>query len=69
MRMEEIIFVVEESPEGGLIAKGLGMSIFTQAETLDALKEAVKDAVRCHYDDNKKRIIRLYIVREEVIAA
>jgi len=67
--MEEIIFLVEESQEGGLIAKGLGVSIFTQAETLDALKGAVKDAVRCHFDDNKKRIIRLHIVRDEVIAA
>lgn len=67
--MEEIIFLVEESPEGGYIAKGLGVSIYTQAETVEALKAAVIDAVRCHYDDDKKRIIRLHIVREEVIAA
>lgn len=67
--MEEIIFMVEESPEGGYIAKGLGTSIYTQADTIEALKEAVIDAVHCHYDDSKKRIIRLHIVREEVIAA
>ena len=67
--MEEVIFLVEESVEGGYIAKGLGVSIYTEAESLEDLREAVKDAVRCHFDDNKKRIIRLHIVREEVIAA
>ena len=67
--MEELIFMVEESPEGGYIAKGLGVSIYTQAETIDALQIAIIDAVRCHFDDNEKRIIRLHIVREEVIAA
>ncbi len=67
--MEEVIFMVEESDEGGLIAKGLGVSIYTEAETIEELRIAVKDAVRCHFDDNKKRIIRLHIVREEVIAA
>ncbi len=67
--MEELIFMVEESPEGGYIAKGLGISIFTQADTIEALKEMVVDAVHCHFDDNKRRIIRLHIVREEVIAA
>jgi hypothetical protein len=67
--MDEIIFLVEESPEGGFTAKGLGVSIFTQAETLDALKVAIIDAVHCHFDDNKKRIIRLHIVKDEVLAA
>lgn len=66
--MEEIIFLVEESPEGGYIAKGLGISIYTQADTIEALKTSVVDAVHCHYDDEKRRIIRLHIVKEEVIA-
>lgn len=67
--MEEIIFLVEESDEGGFTAKGLGVSIYTEAETLEELRKAVKDAVLCHFDDNKKRLIRLHIVKEEVIAA
>lgn len=67
--MEELIFIVEESPEGGYTARGIGISIYTQGETLEALKAAVIDAVHCHYDDKKRRIIRLHIVREEVIAA
>jgi len=68
--MEEIIFLVEESPEGGYTAKGLVVSIFTQADTLENIRVAVKDAVHCHFDeDGKKRIIRLHIVKDEIIAA
>ncbi len=52
--MEEIIFMVEESPEGGYIAKGLGVSIYTQGDTIDALKAAVVDAVHCHYEVEKR---------------
>ena len=66
--MEEIIFLVEESAEGGFTAKGMGVSIYTDADTMDALREAVKDAVHCHFDD-KKRLIRLHVVKEEVFAA
>ena len=67
--MEEVIFIVEESPEGGYIAKALGVSIFTEADSMEQLRTGVRDAVRCHFDDEKKRIIRLHIVKEEVIAA
>jgi len=47
--MDEIIFLVKESPEGGYEA--LGEPIFTEAETLPELKERVRDAVRCHFDE------------------
>ena len=67
--MEEVIFLVEESEEGGYIAKGLGVSIFTEAETLELLRAAVKEAVHCHFDDGKARLIRLHVVKEEVFAA
>ena len=67
--MEEVIFLVEESNEGGFIAKGLSVSIFTEAETLAELREAVKDAVRCHFDNNQPKLIRLHFVKEEVFAA
>ncbi len=66
---DEIIFLVEESLEGGFEAKALGYSIFTQAETFEELKEAVKDSIRCHFeDDNMPRIIRLHQVKEEVLS-
>ncbi len=40
----EIIFLVEESPEGGFEAKALGHSIYPEAETLEELKQATWDA-------------------------
>ena len=68
--MNELIFVVEEAPEGGYTARALGESIFTEADTLDELHTQVRDAVRCHFDSGQEpRVIRLHFVREEVIAA
>ena len=68
--MDELIFVVENAPEGGYTARALGESIFTDAEDLPALREQIKDAVRCHFDDGQgPRVIRLHYVREEVFAA
>ena len=65
--LNEIIFLVEESSEGGYEAKALGYSIYTEAESLNELKEAVKDAVRCHFEKYIPKIIRLHFVKEEVI--
>lgn len=68
--MPEIIFVVEEAAEGGYTARALGHSIFTEADTREDLKEAVRDAVRCHFDEAAApRLIRLHFVQDEVIAA
>jgi predicted RNase H-like HicB family nuclease len=69
--MGEIIFVVEESDEGGYIATALGTSIVTEAETIEELRTMVKDAVHCHYDDEDTRpkMIRLHLVKDEVFAA
>ena len=52
LKIADIIFLIEESSEGGFIAKGLEVSIFTQEETLGALKVAIIDAIHCHFDDN-----------------
>lgn len=66
----EIVFAVEESPEGGFSAKALGHAIHTQAETLEELKAMVQDAVRCHFEEeNKPRLIRLHLVKDEVMPA
>lgn len=68
--MNEIVFLVEEAPEGGFTARALGESIFTEADDMAALHAAVRDAVRCHFDAEKlPKAIRLHIVRDEVIAA
>jgi hypothetical protein len=56
----EIIFVVQESPEGGYEARALGHSIFTEADSLEELKLMVKDAVACHFEgEDCPKIIRL----------
>jgi len=67
---KEIIFLVEDAPEGGYIAQALGYSIFTEADTWEELKQAVKDAIWCHFDEvEQPDLIRLHIVREEVVPA
>jgi hypothetical protein len=66
--MNELIFLVEEAPEGGYTARSLGVSIFTKADTLEELQNQIRDAVRCHFDDGKApKVIRLHHVREEII--
>ena len=68
VRDKEIIFLVEESPEGGYEARALGHAIFTEAESFEELKERVRDAVRCHFDEGERpAVIRLHMLREEVI--
>jgi len=70
MTTKELIFLVEEDPEGGYVAKALGQSIFTQAENFEKLKENIKDAIECHFDTKEDipEIIRLHIVRDEMFA-
>lgn len=69
--MTEIIFLVEDDLEGGYIARAIGESIFTQADSIRELRELVKDAVCCHYPNelSRPKLIRLHIVRDEVIAS
>jgi hypothetical protein len=66
----EIIFSVQESPEGGYEARALGYSIFTQADTMEELKRNVREAVHCHFDEGQApSVIRLHTVKDEVIPA
>ena len=61
MSQSEIIFSVQESPEGGYEARALGYSIFTQADTLSELKTMVRDAVGYHFtNEDKPSVIRLH---------
>ncbi|HOF89385.1 MAG TPA: 2-oxoisovalerate dehydrogenase [Armatimonadota bacterium] len=66
----ELIFIVEEAPEGGYTAHALGQPIFTEGDDLDDLRMQVRDAVRCHFDEGERpAIIRLHFIREEIFAA
>ncbi len=70
MADSEIVFNVEESPEGGYEARALGHSIHTQGDTLEELKANVQDAVRCHFEeDARPKAIRLHMIKDEVIPA
>ena len=68
--IEELVFVVEEAPEGGYTARALNASIITEADDLEALRRQVADAVHCHFTEEKQRprLIRLHMVKDEVFA-
>jgi hypothetical protein len=69
MATSELVFLVEESPEGGYTARALGEAIFTEADDLDGLREMVRDAVVCHFDEEERpRVVRLHLVRDELLA-
>lgn len=66
---KEIVFLIEESIDGGYEAKALGLSIFTEGESLDELRENIRDAVRCHFDEGAQpKVVRLHFVKDEVLA-
>lgn len=68
--MTEILFIAEAAAEGGYIARAVGTSIFTDADDLDQLRDAVSDSVRCHFEDgDRPKAIRRHLVHDEVIAA
>lgn len=63
----ELTFLVEEA-EGGFLARAVGASIFTEAESLSELRAGIRDAVQCHFDEGQApQVIRLRFVREEVM--
>jgi predicted RNase H-like HicB family nuclease len=68
--MSELIFLVEDDPEGGYTARALGENIFTQADSIDELKTMIRDAIDCHYDDRTQwpTLVRLHFVHDEVFA-
>jgi hypothetical protein len=67
--MNELIFIVEEGPEGGFTARALGASIFTEADDWSELQSQVRDAVRCHFQEAQRpKVVRLHYVREDVLA-
>ena len=69
MATTEIVFIVEEAPEGGYVARAVGESIVTEADDLDSLREMVRDAIACHFEENDRpRVARLHLVRDELLA-
>jgi len=65
----ELIFIVQESPEGGFEARALEHSIFAEGDTWEEMRDAVRDAVACHFEGTEApHIVRLHLVKEELLA-
>lgn len=52
--MNEVVFLVEDDPEGGFTARALGQAIFTDGQTLAEVRSNVRDAVRCHFEEGER---------------
>lgn len=52
-----IQFFIQTDPEGGYTAQAVGYSIYTQGETLDETARNIKEAVECHFGEDKKKEI------------
>jgi hypothetical protein len=68
--MNELIFIVENAPEGRYTARALDDSIMAEADTIAELHEQVRNAVRSRFEHGEsRRIIRIRFVRERTAAA
>ena len=68
--MVEIIFEVQQDEvDGGYVASAVGGGIHTEADSLEELRQNVREAVDCYFDDPAKapKLIRLHFVRDEVL--
>jgi len=67
--LKEIIFSVSESLDGGFEAIAVGHSIFTQCDDYFSLEKTLRDAVKCHFDeDEMPSLFRVNFIRNEVYA-
>ncbi|MDP7177589.1 MAG: 2-oxoisovalerate dehydrogenase [Verrucomicrobiota bacterium] len=65
-----IFEVSEDELEGGYTARALGYSIFTEADTIDELRDNVREATDAFFDETMEtpKVIRLHFVRDELLA-
>jgi len=65
----EIVFSVTQEADGGFVAECLSHDIVTEADSWDALRDSVSEAVQAYFfDQPKPRIVRLHFVRDEILA-
>ncbi len=70
--MNELVFDVVQEADGGYCAECLTESIVTEGNTWDELRTNVREAVRGYFFDQPEKLavmIRLHLVRDEVLAA
>jgi hypothetical protein len=64
----EIVFSVTQETDGGFVAECLSHDIFTEADTWEALRTNVREAVVGYFFDQPvPTLIRLHLVRDEVM--
>jgi hypothetical protein len=65
----ELIYEIRDAEEGGLYARALGHSIFTDAETWDELRANVLEAVSLHFEDatTRPRLVQMHYVKDELV--
>ena len=51
--MSEIVFLVKEDSEGGYTARAIGESIFTEAGSIEEINRKIREAVLCHFSEEK----------------
>lgn len=54
---------------GVILSSVLSHAIYAEGETSDQLRVNVRDSVRCYFDTAPPTLIRLYYVKDEVLAA
>lgn len=71
MPKTELLFLVEDDPEGGFTAHALQESIFVQGESMDEIRQAIREAVACHYEIESDRppVLRIHYVHDEILAS
>lgn len=48
--------------------RALGEPIYTESETLEEIRENVRDAIRCHFEEAfLPKVIYLHFVKDEVL--
>ena len=65
----ELIFEIRDAEEGGFYARALGHAIFTEADTWEALRTNVLEAVSLHFEDApaRPRLVQMHYVKDELI--
>jgi hypothetical protein len=64
-------FIVEQLEDGTYLARSFGACIVTEAASLDELRQQVRDAVCCHFDEKcaPGRVVLKFVevVKREVV--
>lgn len=56
--VSEIIFEVsDDEVDGGFSASALGYGIHTQAETIEEIRDNIREAVECYFDDAASSVL------------